>query len=288
MKTMRPLYLEDLMFKRNKPRLHVPLLSIVLATLIITGSFFAVAYAVTKLQSEEGDLTTSIVEPTPTPNFIEKKEFGFSTEGKPIEGYVIGHGEDVLFLFGAIHGNEMGTSELLGNLIEEISHNHELVAPSKKLVIIPISNPDGYYDRIDKLNANEVNLNLNFPTDDWAQYGPEGMFAGEEPFTEIESNVLRQVVENYKPDMMLAYHSQGSLVSPEEGDDSIRLGKWYAQKTGYQYFDEWDYAGTATRWFYEIYNKPAITIELSDHQKSDWNINRKAILELISSPTVLP
>lgn len=214
---------------------------------------------------------------------IEQKIFGYSEMGKEIIGYEIGNGDDGLFLFGAIHGNEMGTAALMNKLIEEIKANPELVSPKKRLVIIPVANPDGYYDRIDKLNANGVNLNLNFKTIEWQQYGSEGTFAGEEPFSEKESQVIKRIVEQYRPNMMIAFHSQGALVSPEEGESSVKLGKWYADKTGYEYFDEWDYHGTATRWFWETTGNPAITIELTDHMESDWEINKEALLELISS-----
>ncbi|MDP2648238.1 MAG: M14 family zinc carboxypeptidase [Candidatus Yanofskybacteria bacterium] len=214
---------------------------------------------------------------------IRQKIFGYSEAGKEIMGYEIGNGDDGLFLFAAIHGNEMGTADLMNELIEEIKADPNLVSPKKRLVIIPIANPDGYYDRVDKLNANEVNLNLNFKTIEWQQYGAEGTFAGEDPFSEKESQVIKRIVEQYRPNMMIAFHSQGALVSPEEGESSVRLGKWYADKTGYEYFDEWDFHGTATRWFWEITGKPAITVELTDHMESDWEINKEALLELISS-----
>ncbi len=81
---------------------------------------------------------------------------------------------------------------------------------------------------------------------------------------------------------MIAFHSQGGIVSPEYTEGSVQLAKWYAQKTGYGYFDEWDYAGTATRWFEETTSNPAITVELTNHVDNDWDINRSALLELIS------
>lgn len=218
---------------------------------------------------------------------IEKKEYGRSAGGKAIEGYEIGNGEHAILLFSAIHGNEKGTADLLHRLLLEIEADHSLLAANKKLVVIPVANPDGYHDRQDKLNANEVNLNLNFQTTDWEQYGPEGTFAGPEPFSEAESKILKNVVQQYAPALMIAFHSQGALVTPENHEPSAALGKWYAQKTGYIYYDdsnfEWDYFGTATRWFAETHGKPAITVELTNHHESDWEINKNALLELIAS-----
>ena len=113
---------------------------------------------------------------------IEKKIFGYSAANTPIEGYQIGDGQEVLLFFGAIHGHEKGTGDLLGKLVEELRLSPALVPKNKKIVIIPIVNPDGYAKGIDILNANGVNLNLNFDTSGWQPYGKEGTFAGKEPF----------------------------------------------------------------------------------------------------------
>lgn len=248
-----------------------------ISTLILSGAYFIIE------NGRQAPMQAVISEGGPEPVVVEKKTFGTSTKGKPIEGYVIGRGEHVILLFSAIHGNEMGTVELMNSLVKEIEKDIDLVSLDNKVIIIPIVNPDGYYDRIDKLNANEVNLNLNFETTEWQKYGPEENFAGTGPFSEVESLVIKQVVEMYKPDLMISFHSKGSLVSPESEDASIRLAQWYVQRTGYEYYDLWDYFGTATRWFTETTGNPSITVELTDHFKSDWSINRKPLLELISS-----
>ncbi len=218
---------------------------------------------------------------------IEKKIFGLSATGRPIEGYVIGSGPETIFMFGSIHGNEMGTTDLLNRLIQTIKDKPELVSSQKRLIVVPIANPDGYYDRTDKYNAHGVNLNNNFDTTGWAQYNPDGYYAGPHPFSEIESIVLKLIVEQYEPDMMLAFHARGALTSPESSQESIDLAKWYADETGYKYYTEWDYSGTATKWFTETTGKPSITVELRQYLKSDWEINKGVLLKLISSSTGL-
>lgn len=214
---------------------------------------------------------------------IEKKIFGYSAQGRAIEGYEIGNGKNVIFLFASLHGDEVGTAELLNRFIEEVKIDPAKISRSKKLVVMPVSNPDAYLIRDDKLNANLVNLNLNFLTSDWKEYGPEGTYAGSQPFSEPESKIIRRVVENYEPKIMISYHAIGALVSPELNEVSIALAHWYADKTGYKYFNEWDYPGTATKWFVEITNNPAITVELTNYEESDWEINKNALLELVHS-----
>ncbi|HWA64445.1 MAG TPA: M14 family zinc carboxypeptidase [Candidatus Paceibacterota bacterium] len=214
---------------------------------------------------------------------IQVKVFGTSATGKTITGYEIGTGPDCLLLIGAIHGDEMGTAALLHQLISAIEQDPGILPPSKKVVIIPIANPEGYYDRTDKLNNDGVNLNLNFDTTSWQEYGPEGTYAGPEPFSEPESRLIRQVVEEYNPYAMISFHAQGGLVSPEDNEVSQEWGRWYAAATGYDYFDGWEYAGTATAWFVEQTDRPAITVELHTNLGSDWDINKDALLKLIGT-----
>ena len=246
----------------------------------LTGNIIPVSFVSQPLANE----VQESIAPLP---FVQQKVFGNSVTGRPIDGYEIGTGSEVLLFLGSIHGNEMGTTDLLNRFVSEIQANPKLLADNKKLVVIPIVNPDGYYDRVDKLNANEVNLNINFDTTGWQRYGPSGTSAGEQPFSEPESRVIREVVEKYQPTAMFAYHAQGSLVSPEFYPKSIVLAQWYANNTGYAYYDEWDYAGTATKWFIEKTGYPAITIELKEYLKSDWLINKPALLKIISSDEII-
>ena len=107
-------------------------------------------------------------------------------------------------------------------------------------------------------------------------------FTGKAPFSEPESVVIKQVVEQFTQPNDL-YHSQSALVSPEASSASETWAHWYANKTGYKYFTDWDFPGTATKWFLETTGNPAITVELTWNLQSDWEINQSALLELISS-----
>lgn len=216
---------------------------------------------------------------------VQTVTFGYSGQGRAITGSIFGKGAETILLFGAIHGNEKGTATLLNTLVQEIAKNPSLVGPNKKIIIIPLLNPDGYYLGLNKVNANNVNLNLNFATTDWKQYGGDSnLFAGNEPFTESESRVLRDVVANYDVKKMISFHAQGNLVNPEYGHGpSEEFARWYAGRSGYGYFNDlsWYYHGTATRWFVEKYGRPAITVELPCYNCSDWSKNKGVLFELI-------
>ena len=87
---------------------------------------------------------------------------------------------------------------------------------------------------------------------------------------------------------MLSFHPQGALISPENTDASVALGKWFAARTGYDYYDGWDFFGTATRWFTETTGRPAVTIEISRDMDNDWQRNNAALLDFIAAPGNLP
>jgi murein peptide amidase A len=267
--------------KKQRHKTYLILFAILTLSLLV-GSYFYIDTKKTK--AEKVRIEKNKVEQDSKK--IDKIIFGQSMDGKPIEGFEIGNGSHTILLLGSIHGDEVGTTDLLNKFVEEIKSNPYLISKSKRLIVIPITNPDGYYDRTDKLNANGVNLNLNFPTSDWQEYGPEGTYAGPEPFSEIESQVIKQVVEMYNPEVMISYHAMGALVTPENNDASVALGNWYIGKTGYEYYDGWDYPGTVTKWFSETYQKPALTVEITKYLESDWEKNKDALMDLISADTM--
>ena len=226
--------------------------------------------------------------------FIKEVIYGYSSLGKEVKGYEIGNGPESVFLFGAIHGNEKGTRDLLERMVIEIKLQPEMVSKDLRLIIIPVLNPDGFYDRTDKLNGNGVNLDLNFETGEWKKYGPEGTYAGLEPFSEPESRIVRDIVENNNVIQMISFHSRGSLVIPDDNQPSMDLAEWYALKTGYTYtgsdpfnFFGHTYFGTPTTWFVAKTGNAGVTVEITDHYSSDWERNKKALMELVSAREVV-
>lgn len=216
---------------------------------------------------------------------FEKIVLGKSVHGRDIYGYLYGQGSETILLFGGIHGGtERSSAELMDKLITEISNGVVAVGSGKRVIIIPRVNPDGYYERNDKLNANGANLNLNFDTVGWKDHGGDNnTFAGTYPFSEPESQVLRDTIIKYNPSKVISFHSKGSLVNPENYAFSKDFARWYASQTiyGYYYSTAWDYPGTATRWFCEKFEKPAITVELTSHSSIDWNINKGSLANLL-------
>lgn len=267
--------------KRNRVGIFA-VVGLIVMMLVVAGF----AFVSSKQSPESIPARDAVALASPPPvaeeTLVKKKTFGLSERGRTIRGYEIGAGEECLLLFGGIHGNEKGTVELLQKFIDVVTADPKLLSPSKKLVVLPLLNPDGYSDNIYRTNANGVNLNRNFPTMTWTQFSDSETFAGAKPFSESESRALQAAVEACNPSIMVAFHSQGGVVSPEANTESLALANWYIEKSGYTFYNDWNYPGTATGWFSETTGNPAITVELTDHDANDWEINHKALLDLIS------
>lgn len=86
------------------------------------------------------------------------------------------------------------------------------------LLFIPCLNPDGMKANT-RTNANGVDLNRNFPTKNW---GEDGSAAGEDasayyggiaPASEIETKFVIDVIEEYKPEIILTLHAPYKVVN---------------------------------------------------------------------------
>ena len=124
-----------------------------------------------------------------------------------------------VFLLCGIHGMEhtpplatfLMLREMYNNwqsdpLLESLRHNVEFV-------VIPVANPDGW-NKFTRANPNGVDLNRNY-SEGWVYRTDPGFYSGEYPFSEIETQNVRQVFnENTDIDIFFDFHNfNGS--SPE-------------------------------------------------------------------------
>lgn len=118
-------------YQRKESRKKYLVLAI-LALFISVGSYFIIssknktAEARAQLEREEQESKK-----------IEKKTFGYSVKGRPIEGYEIGNGQNTILLLASIYGNEIGTADLLSKFVEEVKANPSLISKTKQFVFNP-------------------------------------------------------------------------------------------------------------------------------------------------------
>lgn len=86
------------------------------------------------------------------------------------------------------------------------------------LLFIPCLNPDGMQNNT-RTNTNGVDLNRNFPTKNWGQDtsqagdNPANYYGGKSPASEIETKFVIDVIEKYKPTLILTLHAPYKVVN---------------------------------------------------------------------------
>ena len=112
-------------------------------------------------------------------------------------------------VIGVFHGDEPQGKYL----IEEYLKTNKI-----DILFIPCLNPDGM--QLNKrTNANGVDLNRNFPTKNWgddtsgAGENPSDYFAGITPASETETKFVIDIIEKYKPSVILTLHAPYKIVN---------------------------------------------------------------------------
>lgn len=208
---------------------------------------------------------------------------GRSVEGRPIEGYVRGkRGRPTILVFGGFHGDEPKSVFLARRLIELLTTNPS-AASNVRWVVLPVVNPDGYEQR-KRRNANQVDINRNFPTKNWARTSKRSrMFGGNEPASEPETEVVIRVVKRYPPVRIVTVHSIDGYRQCNNYDGPGRaVAVAMSRINGYPVTHSIGYGtpGSFGTWAGLEREIPTITLELPSHHspKRCWEDNCPALL----------
>ena len=125
---------------------------------------------------------------------------GKSFQGRDIEVVTVGNGPRTVLVMATIHGNETAGTPIVGRLEKYLLRNDYLLV-GRKVVIMPVVNPDGYALNI-RYNANGVDLNRNFPAKNRQNNAANGLEALSEP----ESNVIMSVLGEYDFSHVIVFH----------------------------------------------------------------------------------
>jgi len=240
---------------------------------------------------------------TPTPFVLPSGTYrtiiGYSLAGRPIEAYTFGEGKREYLIVAGIHGGYEGNTVALANeLITYINANPDVIPTSAKLYIIRNMNPDGEARSNDvdgRVNNNGVDLNRNFPSENWVAdwdrdgcwvLGPTtgGLYAGSEP----ETRTVMGFITVHKITALISYHSAALGIFPGGvpwEDPSKRLAQVLAKDTKYPYppIDTGcEYSGTLADWAVENGVGAAVDMELSTHINTDFDRNLKALKVFLS------
>ena len=125
---------------------------------------------------------------------------GASIQQRPIMCYVLGDGSDVTLIMATIHGNEAAGTPLVRTLSWYLRQHPEMLS-GRKVVLMAVANPDGMANG-SRYNAKGIDLNRNFEARNRVNSKQTGLKALSEP----EARVIKQVIQQYKPDRIVSIH----------------------------------------------------------------------------------
>lgn len=125
-----------------------------------------------------------------------------SAQGREI---VLKGGESAknILVIGVFHGDEPQGKFLIENYLASHKSN---------LLFIPCLNPDGMALGV-RTNSNGVDLNRNFPTENWELTERNEFFGGEQVGSEIETKFVADIIEKYSPKLILTLHAPFKVVN---------------------------------------------------------------------------
>lgn len=112
-----------------------------------------------------------------------------------------------VLIIGVVHGDEPQGKFLIENYLKIA------ITGKNRLFFIPCLNPDGVELKT-RQNANEIDINRNFPTKNWEKIPFAGeYYGGETPASEIETKFVMRIIQEFKPDAILTLHTPFKVVN---------------------------------------------------------------------------
>jgi len=187
-----------------------------------------------------------------TYDFVDSVSIGKTAEGRDLRVIQIkkaGPGKPNVFIDAGIHAREWIANAVATFMIRELVENYEAnshIVDNLNIHVLPMANPDGYEysrstDRMWRKNravnsgssCKGVDLNRNFGFH-WAESGVStspcsDVFCGEEPFSELETQAIKEYTESLNPTPILGHsiHSYSQLwLWPYGFDYTSRPDNW--------------------------------------------------------------
>ena len=185
--------------------------------------------------------------------------------------------DKTVLIIGVFHGEEPQGEYLIKEFLKS-----DLSTIKNKLLIVPCLNPDG--KNINKRqNANKIDLNRNFPTKNWKVTENPEYFGGTEPNSEIETQFMVDIINNYKIDAILSIHAPFKIVNYD--GPAKDLAEKISQITGYPVQADIGYPTPGSFGNYAGVERqiPTITLELPEDETNEklW-ITNKPVLEYLA------
>ena len=194
-------------------------------------------------------------------NMLHKKTCT-SALGAPIFHYDKESAKDrhiKVLVLATIHGDEGASGTLAWDWVERLRD----LDPRSQWRILPVLNPDGLAKKT-RTNANGVDLNRNFPTEDWFDKAQEfwrergaraRRFPGNAGGSEPETRCIVDHIEDFSPDFIISIHTPYGVLD-FDGPDVVKpksILPW--RRLGHM-------PGSLGRFMWKDKKVPVLTIEL--------------------------
>lgn len=212
---------------------------------------------------------------------------GKSVNLRPINAYITDtDAKGYLYLIGGTHGDEIEGIHLLQNILNWLKESGEIL--SLPIVTVPILNVDGHAAGT-RQNARGVDLNRNYPTDDWTnQFEKERYFPGEAPLSEPENVFLSNLFTKFHPSIIISFHTWKPMIN--YNGDCREIAQLLNHFNNYEIKSDIGYPtpGSLGTYAPQKFNAPVITFEcpsLEDNYtlESIWSENERPFKELFRS-----
>jgi hypothetical protein len=194
--------------------------------------------------------------------------------------------ERPLLLIGGVHGDEPEGVWLAESLLQWIqtqvlTHKAHLL---QNFILIPCLNPDGYFKN-ERTNGNGVDLNRNFPSQDWSseskapRYNP-GSHAGSEP----EIKALTTLIKERNPSAIIHFHSWEPCIV-YTGSTGKKISDLFSKISGYPAKEDIGYPtpGSLGQYGWLNHKIPVICIEEQEgcQREHIWPRWRHALTQIL-------
>ena len=191
-----------------------------------------------------------------------------SVNGTPIFHYdkagVDKRGKKILAL-SLIHGDETPSGSVARAWMARLQN----IEPRNSWRVIPVVNPDGFKQKT-RYNANQVDINRNFPSQDWSEKALEHWekttnkdkrrYPGPQASSEPETRCLVTHLEAFKPDFIISVHTPLGVLDfdgPRISNPGFKPLPWVALG---------NFSGSLGRYMWVDNKIPVLTIELKGNQ----------------------
>ena len=209
------------------------------------------------------------------------KTTGHSVQGRPIDAVQLGSGANRTVVFGVFHGDEPAGQRACQRLIEYLIKTPSELA-GRSVLICPVLNPDGLAADT-RVNANQVDVNRNFPAQNWTSEG-EGTryWGGPQAASEPETQAVILLLNNWSPDKIVSIHAP--LHNVNYDGPAAKLAERMSAFNGYVVEPDIGYPtpGSFGTFAGRERGIPVITLEFPEGDgEAMWLENKEALLEAI-------